>query len=59
MAPTPRNPACGQLPDGKEDALLILQALRRMVELPGFWEAPSEAGKPTAAVVLIGKTKDG
>jgi hypothetical protein len=27
-----------QLPAGKEDALLILQAATRIVTLPGFWD---------------------
>jgi hypothetical protein len=31
-----------QLPDGKEDALLILDAARRLVTLPSFWNGEPE-----------------
>lgn len=44
----------GQLPEGKEDALLILQAIKRLVELPGFWEGVEPEKKPTATIVRIG-----
>ena len=42
----------GQLPEDKEGALLVLDAARRLVTLPGFWD-----GEPTrepARVVRIG-----
>ena len=43
----------GQLPDGKEDALLILQVMTRLVSLPGFWNGEPEE-KPVLTVVRIG-----
>lgn len=43
-----------QLPDKKEDALLVLRAATRLVLMPGFWEEPTQANKPAATVVLIG-----
>ena len=43
----------GQLPEGKEDALLILEAATRLVTLPGFWDGGPEQ-KPAAAIVRIG-----
>jgi hypothetical protein len=42
----------GQLPDSKEDALAILDATRRLVTMPGFWDGEPE--KKPAAVVRIG-----
>ena len=43
-----------QLPDEREDALLVLQAATQLVVLPGFWGGPTQADKPAATVVLIG-----
>jgi hypothetical protein len=43
----------GQLPESKEEALLVLQAATRLVTLPGFWDGEPEQ-KLTATVVLIG-----
>jgi hypothetical protein len=42
----------GQLPESKEDALLVLQAATRLVTLPGFWDGEPE--KKPATVVRIG-----
>jgi hypothetical protein len=42
-----------QLPKGKEDALLILEAATRLVSLPGFWDG-EPAQKPASVVKLIG-----
>ncbi len=42
-----------QLPEEKEDALGVLQAAVRIVELPGFWTSEATA-KPTLTVVTIG-----
>jgi len=42
-------------PEGKEDALLILDAAKRLVTLPGFWDG-DPARKP-AAVVRIGSNE--
>ena len=42
----------GQLPEGKDDALLVLDAARRLVTLLGFWDGEPER-KP-ATVVTIG-----
>jgi hypothetical protein len=42
-----------QLPEGKEDALLVLQAMTRLVMLPGFWDGEPEQ-KPALTVVRIG-----
>lgn len=33
----------GQLPERKEDALLILEATIRLVTLPGFWDGEAAA----------------
>jgi hypothetical protein len=33
------------LPEGKEDVLMVLQVLKRLVELPGFW-GDDEPEKP-------------
>jgi hypothetical protein len=41
-----------QLPEGKEDALLVREATIRLVTLPGFWDG--EEAKPTATIVRIG-----
>jgi hypothetical protein len=41
-----------QLPEGKEDALAVLDAARRLVMLPGFWDG--EPGRKPATVVQIG-----
>jgi len=43
-----------QLPEGKEDALLVLEATKRLVTLPGFWDGQEQAKKPTATIVRIG-----
>ena len=43
-----------QLPDHQEDALLVLQAVTRLVLMPGFWEAPEPEKKPATVVRLIG-----
>jgi hypothetical protein len=42
----------GQLPEGKEDALLVLDAAKRLVTLPGFWDGEPEKKLP--AIVRIG-----
>lgn len=47
-----------QLPDGKEDALPVFQVLKRLVELPGFWEAPESAGKASVVAIKGGKACD-
>lgn len=41
-----------QLPEGKDDALFVLDAARRLVTLPGFWDGEPER-KP-ATIVRIG-----
>jgi hypothetical protein len=41
-----------QLPEGKDDALAILDAARRLGMLPGFWDGEPE--KKPATVVRIG-----
>ena len=51
MAP-PRKPACRAVSEGKEDALLVLDAARRLVTLAGFWDGDPNP-KP-AKVVRIG-----
>jgi hypothetical protein len=43
-----------QLPEGKEDALLVLQAMTRLVMLPGFWDGVDPEPKPGAKLVRIG-----
>ena len=44
----------GQLPEGKDDALLVLEAAMRLVTLPGFWDGVDPEQKPTATIVRIG-----
>jgi hypothetical protein len=44
----------GQLPEGKEDALLILDAVRRIVTLPGFWDGVDPDENKPAKLVRIG-----
>jgi hypothetical protein len=46
----------GQLPEGKEDALLVLDAARRLVTLPGFWDGGDPNPKP-AKLVRIGRNE--
>lgn len=41
-----------QLPESKEDAILVLNSVRRLVTLPGFWDGEPE--KKPATVVRIG-----
>jgi hypothetical protein len=48
----------GQLPEGKQDALLILEAATRLVTLPGFWDGEA-ARKPAPTVVRIGSISGG
>jgi hypothetical protein len=43
----------GSLPQGKEDALLVLQAMTRLVMLPGFWSGEIEE-KPALTLVKTG-----
>ncbi len=43
-----------QLPEGKEDALMVIQALTRLVTLPGFWDGVEPETKPSATIVQIG-----
>ena len=43
----------GQLPEGKDDALLVLEAAKRLVTLPGFWDGEPEK-KPAAVVRIAG-----
>ncbi|MFG3593303.1 hypothetical protein [Bradyrhizobium sp. RDI18] len=42
----------GELPESRGDALAILDAVRRLVTLPGFWDGEPE--KKPATVVRIG-----
>lgn len=42
----------GQLPEKREDALLIIEAMTRLVLLPGFWEADDVEQKPALSVVV-------
>jgi hypothetical protein len=46
----------GQLPESKEDALAILDAVRRLVTLPGFWDG--EPIRKPAGIVRI-RAKEG
>jgi hypothetical protein len=43
-----------QLPEGKEDALMVIQALTRLVTLPGFWDGAEAETKSSATIVRIG-----
>ncbi|WP_439398291.1 hypothetical protein ACRQ5Q_13615 [Bradyrhizobium sp. PMVTL-01] len=52
LASPPRNPA--SVPTSGGQVLLVLQALKQLVELPGFWECDEPEKKPVATIVRIG-----
>jgi hypothetical protein len=55
LAPPTRQPAWTASP--REDALLVLQALKRLLELPGFWDGVEPDKRAAATIVGIGEKR--